>query len=212
MSEAKAQAKAQAKAAREAKRQAELEAKAQSQAPKWERYNQLRANIRRRRIAYVVALVLGILVFLATVWDMVFNAAEFKWYLLPAFALIVLWEVILLFSRQRHLQEVAELEAMHRTYLECDACRSVFQFGALRLKDRRKVAFSCPVCNEDSLLPPPDASPVERVLPEANVQELTYACRNCNEQMVVGTFGSRPKDTSFEACPRCGVGGQVALA
>lgn len=179
---------------------------------KWERYNQLRANVHRRRVAYVVAIILGIAVFLATAWDITFNASEFQWYLLPLFAAIILWEIILLFSRRRHLQEVRELEAMQRTYLECENCNSVFQFGELRLKRRQRVGFSCPVCSEDSALPAPDAIPVERVLPEANVVENSYACGNCQEQIVVGTFGARPRESRFQACPSCGLAGQISMA
>ncbi|MEK6976258.1 MAG: hypothetical protein AABY18_07950 [Candidatus Thermoplasmatota archaeon] len=215
--EAKAQAKADKKAAKKAgKEEAPAAAPAadadETLDAKWERYNQLRANVRRRRTAYGLAILFGVLVFLATAWDIVFNESAYQWYLLPIFAAIILWEVILFFSRRRHLQEVAELEAMHRTYLECETCNSVFQFGELRFSDRKRVGFSCPVCGEDSALPGPGATPVERVLPEANVIETTYACGNCSEQIVVGTFGGTPRETRFRACPSCGERGQVGLA
>lgn len=176
------------------------------------RYRQLRANVRRRRVAYGLIIVLAIVTFLATAADIIFNDSAFQWYLLPVYVVLFIWGLILLISRRRHLEEVAELEAMHRTYLECEACNSVFQFGELRFGDRKRVGFSCPVCGEESALPTPGAVPVERVLPEANVVETTYACGNCSEQIVVGTFGQAPRESRFRACPRCGVRGQVALA
>lgn len=176
------------------------------------RYRQLRANVRRRRVAYGFIIVLAIVTFLATAWDIIFNESAFQWFLLPVYVVLLLWGLLLLISRRRHLEEVAELEAMHRTYLECEACNSVFQFGELRFGDRKRVGFSCPVCGEDSALPTPGATPVERVLPEANVIETTYACGNCSEQIVVGTFGQTPRASRFRACPRCGVAGQVNLA
>ena len=206
----KASAKAQAKASRDAQPDAAKDDRTLSQ--KWERYNQLRANVRRRRVAYGFIITLAILVFLATAADIVFNDSGFKWYLLPAYAVLFVWGLILLFSRRRHLQEVAELEAMHRTYLECEGCTSVFQFGELRFGERKRVGFSCPVCGGESALPGPGAIPVERVLPEAGVIETTYACGNCSEQIVVGTFGMTPVESRFRACPRCGVPGQVSLA
>lgn len=186
--------------------------KEQSAAAKWERYNQLRANVRRRRLGYVLILVFAFVTLLATLVDIVYNDSDLKWPLLALYLILLVWGILMLFSRRRHLQEVAELESMQRTYLECDHCRNVFQFGELRLKDRKKVAFSCPVCGEDSNLPAPDAQPVERVLPDASVVESTYSCGNCREQIVVGTFGGKPKDSSFQACPSCGVAGQVNLA
>lgn len=228
--EAKAQAKADKLAAKEAKRAdkaaakankraAKEQAKADTEAPaeeatfseKWERYNQLRANVRRRRAGYVLIILLAIGVFLGTAWDIIYNSSDFKLYFFIAYGVLFLWGIIMLFSRRRHLQEVMELEAMQRTYLECEQCNSVFQFGELRLKDRKKVGFSCPVCSEDSALPGADAIPVERVLPEAHVIESTYGCGNCNEQIVVGTFGASPRASRFQACPSCGVTGKVQL-
>lgn len=214
------QAKADEKAAAKESKEAEKEAKrAEKDAPaespgtvsdRWERYNQLRANVRRRRTAYGLMIFLAFVTLFATLWDIVYNASDLKWPLLAIYAVLILWGVILLFSRRRHLQEVAELEAMQRTYLECDHCKGVFQFGQLRLKDRKKVGFSCPVCGDDSLLPGPESPAVERILPDAAVIETEYACRNCNEQIVVGTFGGRPRAAAFHACPSCGVAGKVA--
>lgn len=205
----KASAKAQAKARKDAGHDV---AEEQTLSGKWERYNQLHANVRRRRVAYGLIITLAILVFLATAADIVFNDSAFKWFLLPAYAVLFVWGLILLFSRRRHLQEVAELEAMQRTYLECENCSAVFQFGELRFGERKRVGFSCPVCGDESALPGPGAVPVERVLPEASVIETTYHCGHCTEQIVVGTFGMAPVESRFRACPRCGVPGQVALA
>lgn len=203
----KADAKAQAKADREVGQEAD-----QSLSAKWERYNQLRANVRRRRAGYVLIILLAIAVFLGTAWDIVYNASDFKLFFFAAYGVLFLWGIVMLFSRRRHLQEILELEAMHRTYLECEHCNAVFQFGELRFKDRKRVGFSCPVCSEDSALPGPDSIPVERVLPEAQVVETTYACGNCDEQIVVGTFGATPRASRFQACPSCGVSGHVNLA
>jgi len=217
--QAKADEKAARKLAKQEGRAADAAQKTEKQRAeeerleaKLERYRRLRASVRNRRIAYGLAIVLGLLVFAATLWDIIFNDSELQWILLPLFLAIILWEVILLFSRRRHLQEVAELEAMQRTYLECDNCRSVFQFGELNFGNRRRVGFTCPVCAEESALPGPDAQPVERVLPDARVLETTYACGHCNEQLVVGTFGTTPRESVFRACPNCGMTGKVALA
>lgn len=209
--QAKADAKAAAKQAKREGKDAPAEGKG-SVGDRWERYNQLRANVRRRRVGYVLIILFAFLTLFATLWDIVYNASDLKWPLLGAYVLLFVWGLIMLFSRRRHLQEVAELEAMQRTYLECDHCRSVFQFGQLRLKDRKKVGFSCPVCGDDSLLPGADAAPVERVLPDAAVVESSYACGNCNEQIVVGTFGLKPRAATFKACPNCGAAGKVAAA
>lgn len=197
--------KAREKAEREAVRQAEFDAKMQ-------RYAQLRANVRRRRTWYGVSIVLAILVFLATVWDIVYNDSDWKWYLLPVYVVLFIIGVIALFSGKRHMQEVNEIKAIERAWLECATCRSVFQFGSESFLSRRRVGFSCPVCGDESALPLPGTDPVERPLPNGRLEESNYVCGHCKEDIVVGTYGSRPREVDFRACPKCGTSGQVRMS
>ena len=200
--ESRKERKQREKAQREAERLAELEAK-------MDRYDQLRANVRRRRALYVLIIVLDIAVILATVWDIVFNESDYKWYLLPAYVVLFLVSLLLLISRHKHLQEVNEIKALERAWLECDTCRSVFQFGSESFLSRRRVGFTCPVCGDESALPLPGVDPIERPLPAGRLEEVNYLCGNCKEDIVVGVYGGRPRDVDFRACPRCGVTGQV---
>jgi predicted RNA-binding Zn-ribbon protein involved in translation (DUF1610 family) len=208
-------AKAEAKAALSDKEVAKARKKAAEQAARDEkmaRYRRLRANVRRRRAFYVLFILLAIAVFAATVWDMVFNAADLEWWLLPAYVVLFVLAVLLLISRRRHLEEVNEIKALERSWMECDNCRSVFQFGSESFLSRRRVGFTCPVCGDESALPLPGAEPVERALPPGHLHEVNYVCGNCKEDIVVGTYGSRPRDVDFRACPKCGVTGQIQMS
>lgn len=202
--ESKRDRKARLKAEKRIKEERELDAK-------MERYRQLRANVRRRRVFYGLFIVLAIVTFVATVWDIVFNDSDLQWYLLPVYLVLFILGLLLLISRRRHLQEVNEIKALERTWLECDNCRSVFQFGQESFPSRRRIGFTCPVCGDESALPLPGAAPVERALPGGRLEEVNYLCGNCHEDIVVGTYGARPRDVDFRACPRCGVGGQIAF-
>lgn len=175
------------------------------------RYARLRANVRRRRTAYVLVILAAIAVFVATVWDIVFNDSDLKWFLLPVYVVLFILGLLLLISRERHLQEVNEIKALERAWLECDTCRSVFQFGSESFLSRRRVGFTCPVCGDESALPLPGSEPVERPLPAGRLEEANYLCGNCKEDIVVGVYGGRPRDVDFRACPKCGVKGQVKL-
>ena len=196
--------RAREKLDREAAKRAEHE-------EKMRRYATLRANVRRRRMWYGWSIVLALLVFLATVWDIVFNDSEFKWFLLPAYVVLFIIGIIALFSGKRHMQEVNEIKAIERAWLECETCRSVFQFGSESFLSRRRVGFTCPVCGDESALPLPGKDPVERALPDGHLQENNYVCGNCKEDIVVGTYGGRPRDVDFRACPKCGATGQIRL-
>jgi len=200
--ETRQERKARLRAERKARERAEQEAR-------MARYRQLRANVRLRRAAYVVIILLAIAVLAATVWDIVFNDSDLKWFLLPAYAVLFVWGLLLLISRRRHLEEVNEIKTMERAWLQCETCDSVFQFGSESFLSRRRVGFTCPVCGDESALPLPGAEPVERPLPAGRLEESNYLCGNCKEDIVVGVYGGRPRDVDFRACPKCGVAGQI---
>ena len=196
--------KARLKMEKKVERQAERDAKLA-------RYRLLRANVRRRRAVYVVFIVLAVVILVATVWDIALNGSDLQWVLLPGYAVLFILGLLLLISRRRHLEEVNEIKALERTWLECDNCRSVFQFGSESFLSRRRVGFTCPVCGDESALPLPGAQPVERALPAGSLHEINYLCGGCKEDIVVGVYGGRPRDVDFRACPRCGEAGQIAL-
>jgi hypothetical protein len=199
---------------RERKQRLKAEKKAKQQAEREEklaRYRQLRANVRRRRFFYGLFIVLAVAVFVATLWDIVYNGSDWKWFLLPVYVVLFILGLLLLISRKRHLQEVNEIKALERAWLECDNCRSVFQFGSESFLSRRRVGFTCPVCGDESALPLPGTPPVERPLPAGGLREISYLCGHCKEDIVVGVYGGRPRDVDFRACPRCGESGHIAL-
>lgn len=167
-------------------------------------YRELRANVRRRRFFYGLFIFLALGILVATLWDIVYNGSELKWFLLPGYVVLFVLGLLLLISRRRHLEEVNEIKALERAWMECDNCRSVFQFGSESFLSRRRVGFTCPVCGDESALPPPGAQPVERPLPAGALHEINYVCGHCKEDIVVGVYGGRPRDVDFRACPRCG--------
>lgn len=185
------------------------ERKARVRDEKLARYAQLRANVRRRRTWYGLSIFLDIVVLAATLWDIIFNDSDLKWPLLAAYVVLFIIGIIALFSMKRHLEEVNEIKALERAWLECDNCRSVFQFGSESFLSRRRVGFTCPVCGDESSLPLPGSEPVERPLPAGGLQESNYLCGNCQEDIVVGVYGAAPRGVQFRACPKCGVSGQI---
>lgn len=192
------------KAEKQARKQAETDAKLA-------RYAQLRANVRRRRTGYVLVILLAIATFLATLWDIVLNDSDLKWFLLPVYVVLFIVGLLMLISRQKHLQEVNEIKVLERSWLECDTCRTVFQFGSESFLSRRRVGFTCPVCGDESALPLPGAEPTERPLPSGRLEEVNYLCGHCKEDIVVGVYGGRPRDVDFRACPKCGEKGQIKI-
>lgn len=199
---------------KERKQRLKAEKQAQQQRERDEklaRYKRLRANVRRRRVFYWFLILLAIATLVATLWDIIFNDSDWQWFLLPVYVALFILGIFALISRKRHLEEVNEIKALERTWLECDNCRSVFQFGQEALNARRHVGFTCPVCGDESALPLPGAEPVERSLPPGRLEEVNYLCGNCKEDIVIGVYGGRPRDVDFRACPKCGVTGQIRL-
>jgi predicted RNA-binding Zn-ribbon protein involved in translation (DUF1610 family) len=189
------------------------------------RYRHLRANVRRRRRLYGLFIVLAIVTLAVTVVDILFlleedwnadavpvGGQEFGLIQVVAYALYVIlfvFAVFLLFSRRQHIDDLRELAVLEKTYLSCENCNGVFQFGQLNLNDRKRIGFSCPICGEESALPGLDAVPIEMPLPAGTPAEAHYNCSHCGEEIAVATFGAAPKSVSFRACPHCGKTGRV---
>ncbi|MEA3165999.1 MAG: hypothetical protein QOJ26_868, partial [Thermoplasmata archaeon] len=88
---------------RERKQRLKLERKLEKEAEldaKLARYQQLRANVRRRRFLYGLFIFLDIVVIAATVWDIAFNGSDYQWYLLPCYVVLFIFGLLLLISRR----------------------------------------------------------------------------------------------------------------
>ena len=181
-------------------------------AARYARYKHLRANVRRRRMGYALFILFAIGVFATSIADIVILNDLLLPYVFAGYAVLFVLAVILLFSRGSHLEDLEELRALEKTLLQCPDCTSVFQYGQIRLHDRRKTAFSCPVCGVFSQLPDPTSPPVKALRPTGAFRELQYRCNNCNEALAIGTFGETPLHlVRFRACPNCGEKGFVEL-
>lgn len=187
-----------------ARREADLAARV-------ERYKSLRANVRRRRVAYVTIIFLAIAVIVLTLVDILLLSSALKWIaVFPAWLILFVWAVLLLFSTKRQKEDLAEMRRLERSLLQCPSCTNIFRFGAVRWQDHKQSAFSCPICGSYSRLPGPDTPPVEAYLPEGEVRELDYRCGNCGEEFAIGTFTGTPlHEVRFRACPNCEEKGHI---
>lgn len=190
---------------------------------KYAKYQHLRANVRRRRRLYGLAIFLAIVVFVVTIVDILFlreeawnadkvEVAGFTWGLIEAiayglYALLFLFAIFWLFSRRRHREELAALAELERTLLACPDCNAILELG-LAIPGDKAVAMSCPNCGRFNRVRP-DAPTMHAETPVGRPQELRFTCTDCNEEIGVGMFGRAPGPVQFRACPHCGMTGTV---
>lgn len=182
-------------------------------AEKYAKYRHLRANVRRRRVGYALFILFALATFATSIVDIVLLDDLLQYTLVfPLYGVLFVLAILLLFSRRSQAEDLQEMRALAKTLLQCPDCLNVFQYGQIRFHDRRKTAFSCPVCGVYSQLPDPAAEPVKAVRPVGEFHELQYRCNNCNEALAVGTFGETPLHlVRFRACPNCGEKGYIEL-
>lgn len=182
-------------------------------AERYAKYRHLRANVRRRRIAYALFILFAIATFATSIVDIVALDDLLQYTVVfPLYAVLFVLAIVLLFSRRSQEADLAEMRELAKTLLQCPDCQNVFQYGQIRFHDRRKTAFSCPICGVYSQLPDPAAEPVKALRPSGAFRELQYRCNNCNEALAVGTFGDTPLHlVRFRACPSCGEKGFIEL-
>jgi uncharacterized membrane protein YuzA (DUF378 family)/DNA-directed RNA polymerase subunit RPC12/RpoP len=185
------------------------------------KYRHRRANVRRRRAAYIWVILLALVVLAVAFADVAIIGKDFgvrtssertiEYAVYGLLGVLFLWAILMLFSRKRTEQEEAIVpHEMERTLLQCPECKSTFQFGEQHFTDNRRTAFSCPVCGAFGKLPDPGQEPVKVLRPEGDFKELHYHCTNCDEDIAVGTFGETPLHlVRFRACPHCGEKGYI---
>lgn len=169
------------------------------------RYRHLKANVKRRRTLYVLLIVLSVVTLGFAAVDILFLGSAAKFAVLGAFVVEIIWAILMLISTHRGREELAEIDRLQRTLLQCPDCKNVFQYGEIHFDDHQKAAFTCPVCGAYGALPDPGAAPVKAVVPEGDLKVKHYVCTNCKEEIEVGTYGDQPLyDVRFRSCPRCG--------
>jgi transcription elongation factor Elf1 len=190
---------------------------------KYAKYQHLRANVRRRRRAYAWFIVLAILVFLASIADILFLRDEdwnadkvtlggFTWGLIETvvyalYAVLFVWGLFLLLSRRRHKEDLAALAELERSLWACPDCGAIMELG-LALPGEKTVAMSCPNCGRFNRVRP-DAPTMHAETPAGRPLETRFTCTECNEEIGVGMFGRAPGPVQFRACPHCGTTGTV---
>jgi hypothetical protein len=195
------------------RKEAVKQARAADLAARIERYKQLHANVKRRRGFYVLFIVLVLAVLALSIVDILFLGSKLKWLgVFPAYGLLLVLAILLLFSRKKHREELEELRALERSLLQCPDCLNIFRFGSVNWAQHKKAAFSCPVCGVYSALPGPGTPPVEAFLPSGEVSEVEYSCGNCGEEFAIGTFTGTPlHQVQFRSCPNCEQKGHIRL-
>ena len=192
-------AEAPAKESRKERKQREkLERKLAEQRrhdDKMARYRQLRANVRRRRAAYVLLLLLGIAVLVATVWDMTFNAADLKWPLLACYVVLLILCILALISRRRHLEEVNELAELRRVFLEDPGTGDIFELGSSKLEALQGMELSSPTTGAFYKVPNLNAQPIERNFPAGT--PIPRRFQQDGIDVEVATYGTEPRNVQF---------------
>jgi predicted RNA-binding Zn-ribbon protein involved in translation (DUF1610 family) len=169
------------------------------------RYRHLKANVRRRRALYKLLIILALAAVGLAVVDILLLGSILKFAVLGVFAVLLIWGILMMLSSRRGREELADIDRLQRTLLQCPECKNVFQYGEIHFDEHQKAAFTCPVCGAYGALPDPTSPPVKAVVPEGDLKVRNYVCTNCKEEIEVGTYGDQPLyDVRFRSCPRCG--------
>jgi uncharacterized membrane protein YhaH (DUF805 family) len=191
---------------------------------KYAKYQHLRANVRRRRQAYGWFIVLAILVFIASIVDILFFREE-TWnadkvavagtelglvetIVYALYAVLFVWGIFLLISRRRHKAELAAIADLERQLFACPDCNAIMELG-LAKPGEKTVAMSCPNCGRFNRFNPDTKQVWHAEAPAGRPREIRMECSKCEEEIGVGMYGRNPGPVQFRACPHCGSTGTV---
>jgi Zn finger protein HypA/HybF involved in hydrogenase expression len=185
------------------------------------KFAHLRANVQLRRTGYTWFIVSAILLFLVSLVDIMFLDSVMEWGIIGALGVLVIWALVLFFSRAWNGVEDGDVEfeeiededfVAKGDFLRCKTCMHVFRFELDHVQDehREHVAFNCPECGTMGYLPSPEQETVKAPVPGGEVYATDFSCGSCDAHWTVGAIGHEGKaDVGFEACPHCGVKDQI---
>ncbi len=164
-----------------------------------DKYAQYRANVKRRRTAYLWFIIAVAVVFLVSVADIIWLDSVLKYGVYAAIVVLFIWAIVLLFSRK-----LSDAWNVGEVVLSCPNCENAFLYAAGHADNKGNARMTCPICEHVADLPVSKDQVREMNIPTGDRFDHAYHCTHCDENIVVSTLGSKAHDVQFDACPHCG--------
>lgn len=190
-------------------------------------------RIRTRYKLFRIIIIVGIVVFLVSLYDIFANESQWFIYVMIGYAALAILALILYLGYKPKLDEepvaaepappvegdvVTEvpppeprrLNVQGPHHFRCPFCANVFALELTHLRKEHELRMDCPFCANTIRIPRrPKLSPgapvrMDRITPD---EQALFVCENCGEELRYSTPGQRAEARArVHTCPHCGSG------
>jgi len=162
------------------------------------------------RWAFYFVIVSSGIVFLFSIWQIVFGRDDFHLIVLLYGCLFFSMILIFLFSRFSFSSAENLVQTFEKTlkgglyHFKCPHCHGIFAIKESMYVDKKSVVMTCPDCGRLAKIPP--MPPVIRaVIPKKKSGNVRFQCQQCGESLKIWAEGTSiyPQLKIF-SCPFCG--------
>jgi Zn finger protein HypA/HybF involved in hydrogenase expression len=185
-------------------------------------------KIRTRYKLFKAIIVLAVVVFLVSLWDIFGNDSDLFEEIMLAYIVLGVLALILYIGHKPDLDEepvvlatpepmpeqdvVAEvtpgLEVQGPHHFRCPFCSNVFALELTHLQKRHETRMDCPFCANTIRIPSrPKLAPGEPVAMDSisAAEQAVFVCSNCGEIIRYSAPGQRAEERArVHTCPHCG--------
>jgi predicted RNA-binding Zn-ribbon protein involved in translation (DUF1610 family) len=170
------------------------------------------SRITRRTVPFVAIMFFAFLVFVFSLWDILYDE---QWLerIIALYGILILLTVLFFVSQEKKKpvvkKTVDEFEKSLKGKLQhfkCPSCGGIFAIKKSKHNNKKPFSLTCPDCGMTGMISS-KPSQVEEEVPEKKSVHKNFKCKNCGEWMMVWAEGAdiiQDQDIHVYSCPYCG--------
>jgi len=169
--------------------------------------------ITRRTVPFIAIIFFAFLVFVFSLWDILYHE---QWLerIIALYGILILLTFLFLVSREKKkpvVQKIVEdFEKSLRGKLQhfkCPSCGGIFAIKKSNQNNKKPFMLTCPDCGMIGSIPS-KPSQIQLEIPEKKSVHKNFQCQNCGETIMVWAEGVdliQDQNIHVYSCPYCGV-------
>ncbi len=175
--------------------------------------------ISRRTIPFIAIIFFAFLVFLFSLWDILYHE---QWLerIIALYGILILLTILFLISREKkkpivqkpveNFEQSLEGKLQH---FKCPSCGGIFAIKKSKQNNKQPFTLTCPDCGMTGSIPS-KPSQIQEEIPEKKSVHKNFQCQNCGEWIMVWSEGADiigDKNIHVYSCPYCGATQDLSL-
>jgi predicted RNA-binding Zn-ribbon protein involved in translation (DUF1610 family)/DNA-directed RNA polymerase subunit RPC12/RpoP len=160
----------------------------------------------------VLLIILGLVTFIVSLWDIATGQDWFQ-QLLAAYAILIILGIVLVaytFVKKPAEVKDTSIEKFEQSlegslqHFKCPQCAGVFAVKKSKHNNKKPLKITCPDCGAVGVIPP-TPKVITGDIPEKKSASIKFQCNRCKEWVTIWAEGTDLyQDLQVYSCPYCG--------